>query len=222
MSQILPQQTLTIDFPKGKRKGKSPEDLGRAQAFHAFSSNDALNFSCWYQVWQVNFFVAVLWSGIQKEHLELALLLKLSREDDTLPLGLLSIYFPGMFRGRILSGLYFPYEAILYCRPTFHHCGRAFMGQLVTNPPVDLVPFTFYICLPTTIWDFIVSRFQTSGVLQILAGDVPWTCENDGHPLISFSFSASSSIYFLHMNLWSCHTRNELYKWGEQLLCCRT
>ena len=56
VSQILPQQTLTTYFPKGKGKGKSPEDLRRAQAFHAFSSNDALNFSWWYQVWQVNFF----------------------------------------------------------------------------------------------------------------------------------------------------------------------
>ena len=141
-------------------------------------------------------------------------------------MGLLSLYFPGMFRGRILSGLYFPYEASLYCRSTFHHCGRAFcrrvnfdMDQLVMNPPVDLVPFTFYICLPTTTWDFIVSRFQTSGVLQILAGDVPWTCDNDGHPLISFSFSASSSIYFLLMNLWYHATRGTNFTSGVSNFC---
>ena len=75
------------------------------------------------------------------------------------------------------------------------------MGQLVFNPPVDLVPFTFYIRFPTTTWDLIVSRFQNSGVLQILAGDVPWTCDSDGHPVVNVSFSARSSIYFLLMNL---------------------
>ena len=88
------------DFAKGKGKGlgkgKSPEDVRRAQQFHTFSSNDALNFSCWLQVWQVNFFMAILWSGYQKEHLEYAVLLQLSREDGTLPQGLLSVYFPGM------------------------------------------------------------------------------------------------------------------------------
>ena len=213
-----------MDFPKGKGKGKCPEDLRRAQAFHTFSSSDALNFFCWYQVWQVNFFMAGLWSGLQKEHLELALLLQLSREHGTLPMGLLSIYFPGMFRGRVLSGLYFPCEASLSWRSTFHHCGRAFcrrvnfdIGQLVMNPPVDLVPFTFYVCFPTT-WDFIVSRCQTSGVLQILAGDVPWTCDSDGHPLIKFSFSARSSIYFLLMNLWYHATRGTNYFWNRRYL----
>ena len=166
-----------MDLPKGKGKGKSPEDLRRAHAFHTFSSNDALNFSCWYQVWQVNFFTAVLWSGYQKEHLEYALLLQLSRDDDSLPQGLLSFYFPGLFRGRVLSGLYFTYEAHLYCRSTFHHEGRAFcrrlnleLGRLLIDQPMDLVPFTFYICFPTTIWDLIVPRFQSFGVLQILSG----------------------------------------------------
>ena len=100
LSEPLRCRTLVMDFAKGKGKGKSPEDLRRAQAFHTFSSNDALNFSCWLQVWQVNFFTVVLWSGYQKEHLEYAMLFQLSREDGSLPPGLLSVYFPGMFRAR--------------------------------------------------------------------------------------------------------------------------
>ena len=118
-----PRQALIMGLPKGKGKGKSPDDLRTAQAFRTFSSNDALNFSRWYQVWQVNFFMAVLWSGYQGKHLEYALLLQLSRVDDSLPHRLLSFYFPGMFRGRRLSGLYFAHEPTRTCRSTFHHEG---------------------------------------------------------------------------------------------------
>ena len=110
---------------KGLAKGKSMEDL-RNQQFLTFSQNNALNFSVWLQVWNVDFFMAILWSGYQKEHLDYAMLLRLSQEDGTLPQGLLSVFFPGMFRGRVLSGLYFAYEAHLYCRSTFRHEGRAF------------------------------------------------------------------------------------------------
>ena len=53
---------------KSKDKGKTEEDLRRAQAFHTFASNDVLNFSCWYQAWQVSNFFQLLWSGFQKEH----------------------------------------------------------------------------------------------------------------------------------------------------------
>ena len=149
-----------MDLPKGKGKGNSPEDLRRAEAFFTFFRNVVFNFSCWHQVWEVNFFMAVLWSGFQKE---------LSQEDDRLPQGLLSTYFPGMFRGRVLSGLYFAYEANLYCRSTFHHESRAFcrrlnveLGRLLIDRPMDLVPFTFYICFSTTTWDrdLIVSSFS--------------------------------------------------------------
>ena len=140
------------------------EDL-RNQQFLTFSRNDALNFSVWLQVWNVDLFMAILWSGYQKEHLDYSMLLRLSQEDGTLPQGLLSVFFPGMFRGRVLSGLYFAYEAHLYCRSTFRHEGRAFcqrlgveLGRFLIDPPMDLIPFTFYICFPTTTWDLIVSR----------------------------------------------------------------
>ena len=173
----------------------------------------------------MNFFMAVLWSGYQKEHLEYALLLQLSRDDVSLPQGLLSVYFPGMFRGRVLSGLYFAYEANLYCRSTFHQ-GRAFcrilnveLGRLLIDPPMDLVPSTFYICFPTTTWDLIVSRFQSSGVLQILSGDVPWTCDSDGYPLINFSFSPRSSIYFFLMNLCYHASRGTNFTSGVSNFC---
>ena len=196
-----PCPTLIMDLPKGKGKVESPENLRSAQAFHTFSSNDALNFSCWYQVWHGELFHGCTLSGYQKEHLEYALLLQLSRDDDSLPQGLLSVYFPGMFRGRVFSGRYFAYEANLYCRSTFHHEGRAFcrrlgveLGRLLIEQPMDLVPFTVYICFPTTTWGLIVSRFQSPGVLGIFSGDVPWTCDSEGHPLINFPFSARSLI----------------------------
>ena len=170
--------------------------------------------------------MAVLWSGYQKEHLESALLLQLSREDDSLPQGLLSVHFPGMFRGRVLSGLYFAYEAHLYCRSTFHHEVRAFcrrlnveLGRLLIDQLMDLVPFTFYTCCPTTTWDLIVSRFQSSGVLQIFFGDVPWTCDSEGHPLVKFSFSPRSAIYFLLMNLWYHASRGTNFTSGVSNFC---
>ena len=87
--------------------------------------------------------MATLWSGYQEEHLELAMLLQLSMEDGRMEDGRLLVglvttpYFPGMFRGRELSGLYFRYEASLYCRSTFHHYESFDMGQLVISPPVD-------------------------------------------------------------------------------------
>ena len=137
------------------------------------------------------------------------MLLQLSREDGSLPERLLSVYFPDMFRAGILWGPYFAYEAHLYCRSTFRHEGRAFcrrlnveLGRLLIDPPMDLVPFTFYICFPTTTWDLIVSMLQSSGVLQILAGNFPWTCDSEGHPLVNFSFAPRSAIYFLLMKLW--------------------
>ena len=121
------------------------EDL-RNQQFLTFSRNDALNFSVWLQVWNVDFFMAILWSGYQKEHLDYAMLLRLSQEDGTLPQGLLTVFFPGMFRGRVLSGLHFAYEAHLYCRSTFRHEGRAFcqrlgveLGRFLIDPPMDLI-----------------------------------------------------------------------------------
>ena len=108
----------------------------------------------------------------------------------------------------------------------FHHYGRAFcrrlnfdIGQLVFSPPVDLVPFTLYICFRTATWDLIVSRFQTSGVLSILAGDVPWTCDSDAHPLVNFSFSARSSIYFLLINLWYHAARGTNFTSGVSNFC---
>ena len=92
---------LPWTLPRAKARTSSEEDLRHAQAFHTFSSNDALNFSRWYQVWQVDFFMAILWSGYQEEHLELAMLLQLSMEDGR------------MEDGRLLVGLvttpYFPY-----------------------------------------------------------------------------------------------------------------
>ena len=201
------------------------EDL-RNQQFLTFSRNDALNFSVWLQVWNVDLFMAILWSGYQKEHLDYAMLLRLSQEDGTLPQGLLTVFSPGMFRGRVLSGLYFAYEAHLYCRSTFRHEGRAFcqqlgveLGRFLIDPPMDLIPFTFYICFPTTTWDLIVSRFQTSGVLQILAGDVPWTCDSEGYPLINFSFSPRSALYFLLMNLWYHASRGTNFTSGVANFC---
>ena len=170
--------------------------------------------------------MAILWSGYQKEHLDYSMLLRLSQEDGTLPQGLLSVFFPGMFRGQVLSGLYFAYEAHLYCRSTFRHEGRAFcqrlgveLGRFLIDPPMDLIPFTFYICFPTTTWDLIVSRFQTSGVLQILAGDVPWTCDSEGYPLINFSFSPRSALYFLLMNLWYHASRGTNFTSGVANFC---
>ena len=68
-----------------------------------------------------------------------------------------------------------------------------------------------------------MSRFQTSGVLQILAGDVPWTCDSDGNPLINFLiFCQVPDLLSSDELVVPCHTRNDLYKWGEQLLCYRT
>ena len=126
--------------------------------------------------------MAVLWSGYQKEHLEYALLLQLSRDDDRLLQGLLSVYFPGMLRGRVVSGLYFAYEAHSYCRSTFHHEGRAFcrrlnveLGRLLIDQPMDLVPSLFTSVFPTTTWDLIVSRFQSSGGTS----DTFWRCPLD-------------------------------------------
>ena len=210
---------------KGLSKGKSVQDL-RNQQFLTFSRNDALKFSVWLQVWNVDLFMAILWSGYQKEHLDYSMLLRLSQEDGTLPQGLLSVFFPGMFRGRVLSGLYFAYEAHLYCRSTFRHEGRAFcqrlgvqLGRFLIDPPMDLIPFTFYICFPTTTWDLIVSRFQTSGVLQILAGDVPWTCDSEGYRLINFSFSPRSALYFLLMNLWYHASRGTNFTSGVANSC---
>ena len=146
------------------------------------------------------------------------LILQLSREDGTLPQGLLSVYFPGMFRGRVLSSVYFAYEAHLYCRSTFDHEGRAFcrrlnveLGRLLIDPPMDSVPFTFYICFPTMTWDLIVSRFQSSGVLQILGGDV--------HPLINIPFSPRSAIYFLLMKLWYHASRGTNITSGVSNFC---
>ena len=170
--------------------------------------------------------MAILWSGYQKEHLDCAMLLQLSQEDGTLPQGLLSVFFSGMFRGRVLSGLYFAYEAHLYCRSTFRHEGRAFchrlgveLGRLLIDPPRDLIPFTLYICFPTTTWDLIVSRFQTSGLLQIFSGDVPWTFDSEGYPLINFSFSPRSALYFLLMNLWYHSSRGTNFTSGVANFC---
>ena len=107
------------------------------------------------------------------------------------------------------------------CRSIFHHCGRAFCRRLNFDMgPVDSVPFTFYSCFPTTTWDLIVSRFQTSGVLQMLAGDAPWTCDSDGHPLVNFSLAARSSIYFLFMNLWYHANRGTNFNSGVMSNFC--
>ena len=209
---------LAMDFARGKGKGQSKDDLRRAQAFHTFASNDAPNFPCWYQVWQVNFCFSILfWSGYQKEHLDLSLLLNLSMAspEDLLPMRVVSTYFPGMFRGRIPSGLYFAYDASPYCRSTFHHFGRTFCRRLNFDQPTDIVPFTFtmWICFPATTWHVLASRFQNSGALSAFSGDVPWTCDSEGHPGISFSFSPRSSIYLLSFEAYmvSCKSWYQFY-----------
>ena len=159
--------------------------------------------------------MSVFWLVYQKEHLELAMLFDLSgaSPDDFLLMGVISTYFLGIFRGRVLCGLYFPYEASFYCRSIVSHFGRAFcrrlnldVGQLVFNPPVDLVPFTLWICVPTTTSEVLVSRFQTSGVLSILSGDAPWTCDSEGHPRIKLFVLAQEHLFPL-MNLWYHATR---------------
>ena len=134
-------------------------------------------------------------------------------------------HFPGMFRGRVLAGLCLAYEAHLYCTH-FHHEGRVFcrrlnveLGRLLIDQPMDLVPFTFYICFPTTTWELIVSRFQSSGVLQILSDDIPWTCDSVGHPLINFWLSPRSAIYFLLMNLWYHASRGTNFTSGVSNFC---
>ena len=59
--------------------------------------------------------------------------------------------------------------------------------------------------------------------LQILAGDVPWTCDSDGHPIINlFVFRKVLDLLSSDELVVSCHTRNEFYPWGEHLLCCHT
>ena len=98
---------------KGLAKGKSVQDL-RNQQFHTFSRNDALNFSVWLQVWNVDLFMAILWSGYQKEHLDYSMLLRLSQEDGTLPQGLLSVFFPGLVIARDIHLLTFRFHQDLH------------------------------------------------------------------------------------------------------------
>ena len=121
------------DKGKGLGKGKSPEDLRRAQQFHTFSSNDALNFSCWLQVWQVNFFMAILWSGYQKEHLEYAVLLQLSREDGALPQDFCLCTSLECFVGEYFQASTLPTTPTCTADPLFIMRVERFASDLVLN-----------------------------------------------------------------------------------------
>ena len=62
-------------------------------------------------------------------------------------------------------------------------------------------------------------EFKLQAYSRVLAGDVPWTCDSDGHPLVNFSCSARSSIYFLLMNLWYQASRGTNFKSGVSNFC---
>ena len=117
---------------KGLAKGKSVQDL-RNQQFLTFSRNDALNFSVWLQVWNVNLFMAILWSGYQKEHLDYSMILRLSQEDGTLPQGLLSVFSLACFVDEYFQACTLPTRPTCTADPLFGMRVERFANDLVLN-----------------------------------------------------------------------------------------
>ncbi len=205
-----------------------PQILERCQQeLQRFRQSPLSSFSSYFLWWPVELFVYVLFQGAQKENLTEQIL-----AGATIPgnfrlntRALLRHVFPGLFdeasgnwvgtfavragNGQELPPLYFMFEATVFGRLVVERLGLL-ISQNLRLPIPQMVeafmPFTLYMCLPSSTWTRCMRRLARLGRLQVFQEDVPWTSG-----MINFTFSLRSSLLFLLYNFTFAFEVNQEY-----------